>query len=66
MFHDCFTTVIADRLIHIGSAVGRFRILIFFLTTSELNHLSIRGTTQWIQEEELLACRAVCVLKVKE
>ena len=40
IFHDCFTTVIADRLIYIGSAVERYRILIFFLTYSELNYQS--------------------------
>ena len=38
IFHDCFTTVIADRLMYIGSAVERYRILICFLTTSELNY----------------------------
>ena len=38
IFNDCFTTVIADRLIYIGSAVERYRILMFFLTTSELNY----------------------------
>ena len=50
IFHDCFTTVIANRLIHIGSAGGRFEILIFFLTTlqrlfiSETSRISLFGT----------------------
>ena len=40
IFHDCFTTVIANRLIYIGSAVGRSAILRFFLSTYRLVHRS--------------------------
>ena len=50
IFHDCFTTVIANRLIHTGSAGGRFEVLIFFLATlqrlfiSETSMISVFGT----------------------
>ena len=40
IFHDCFTTVIANSLIYIGSAVGHSAIFRFFLSTYRLVHLS--------------------------